>query len=305
MGFVPLAPIDIWRNTLAIEHEGWHVLSSLYGSQNAPYLFNGQCFIPDDNVAFTTVRTTDQREHARAFNTASLLYAADSAATLYYKLGAAEEREVELRPGTLRLHTTRRTGMRTATFEIEAPAGFTGYGLFLNDETGVCVDNYSLRSASGMQLLRVGVNRLAQFNRLIPCDLIILQYGMNVMEPERRDYQSYVDQMARVIERLREAMPGVPVLIFGIGDRNFKNEYDEMATMPGVTSFVEAQRELARTTGAAFWNTYLAMGGRGSMAAFVEAGQANKDYTHINYAGGRRLGLAFAEALIGAQSRYE
>lgn len=303
VGFVPLAPVDLWRNTLYVDHGGWNILSSLYGGQSAPYLLNGQCFIPaDSTVARTTVRAVGEHPHARAFNTAALLYSADSAATLHYKLGAAEEREAELRPGTLRLHKTSRTGMRTATFRVDAPAGFTGYGLLLNNETGVCVDNYSLRSSTGMQLLRTGPRLLAQMQQAVPYDLVVLQYGMNVLEAERTDYTTYTGQIARVVARLREAMPGVPIVIFGVGDRNFKDENGEMVTKVGVTSLVEAQRRVAQETGAAFWNTYLAMGGRGGMSAFVNSVPplANKDYTHINYAGGRRLGLAFGEALTDA-----
>ncbi|MDL2230174.1 hypothetical protein LJB87_00065 [Alistipes sp. OttesenSCG-928-L06] len=307
VGFVPLAPIDRWRNTMNVEHDGWKIRNSLYGDQKAKYLFNGQCFAPSDGEAYVKVQATDQREHAKAFNTATLLYSADSAATLHYKLGGAEEREAALRDGgTLQLFEMSRQNMRSATFRIEANEDFTGYGLFLNDATGVCVDNYSLRSSSGMQLLRVGPALLTRMNRLVPYDLVVLQYGMNVMEAERRDYNAYVDQMVRVVNRIREAMPGVSILVFGVGDRNFKNDDGEMVTKVGVVNLVDAQRRIAQETGVAFWNTYLAMGGRNSMGAFVNQtpALANKDYTHINYHGGRRLGLAFGEALTQAQSRY-
>ena len=307
VGFVPLAPIDRWRNTLNVDHEGWYILSSLYGTQKAKYLLNGQCFYPETGEAYTTVRATDQREHAKAFNTASLLYSVDSAATLYYKLGGGDEKEAVLRAGgSLQLFETSRQNMRMATFRVSGGEDFTGYGLFLNDETGVCVDNYSLRSSSGMQLLRTGTNLLTRMNRMVPYDLVILQYGMNVLEAERRDYDSYVEQMVRVVNRLREAMPGASILVFGVGDRNFKNEEGEMVTKAGVTSLVEAQRRIAQETGVAFWNTYLAMGGRNSMGTFVNStpALANKDYTHINYLGGRRIGLDFGQALDAAWPRY-
>jgi hypothetical protein len=307
VGFVPLAPIDRYRNTLSVDHSGWKILNSLYGAQKAKYLLNGQCFAPADSTASITVRASDQREHIKAFDVAALLYSTDSTATLHYKLGGGEEKETPLRAGgTLQLFEAGRQNMRMATFRITAPEGFTGYGLLLNDRTGVCVDNYSLRSSSGMQLLRMGPNWLARMHTMIPTDLVVLQYGMNVMEAERSDYQSYTDQMIRVVARIREAMPGVGILIFGVGDRNFKNEEGEMVTKIGVTRLIEAQRRIAEQTGAAFWNTYLAMGGQNSMGTFVNQtpALANKDYTHINYLGGRKIGLAFGEALMDAQNRY-
>lgn len=307
VGFVPLAPVDLWRNTLNIEHGGWKISSSLYGEQRGAYLFNGQCFTPEEGEAYTSVRATDQREHAKAFNTASLFYSTTEPATVVYNLGRSGEKEAALRTGGLQLFTTTRANMRMADFRVTAGEGFTGYGLFLNDETGVYVDNYSLRSSSGMQLLRIGPNLLAQMNRLIPTDLVILQYGLNVMDGDRRDYQSYVDQMIRVVNRIKEAMPEASILIFGVADRNFRNDEGEMVTKPGVISFVEAQRKIAQETGVTFWNTYLAMGGRNSMGTFVnrDPAWANKDYTHINYLGGRRIGLSFAESLVDAGSRYE
>ena len=308
VGFVPLAPIDRWRNTMNIEHDGWRILSSLYGEQKAKYLFNGQCFYPQTGEAYTRIQATDQREHAKAFNTASLLYSVDSAATLYYKLGGGEEKEAVLRAGgSLQLFETSRQNMRSATFRVQSGEDFTGYGLLLNDATGVCVDNYSLRSSSGMQLLRVGPNLLTRMSRMVPYDLVILQYGMNVLEAERKDYNTYVDQMVRVVNRIREAMPGTSILIFGVGDRNFKNEDGDMVTKAGVINLVDAQRRIAQQTGVAFWNTYLGMGGRNSMGQFVNStpALANKDYTHINYLGGRRIGLAFGQALVEAWPRYE
>lgn len=307
VGFVPLAPIDRYRNTLNVDHDGWEILNSLYGGQKAKYLLNGQCFAPVAGEARVSVRATDQREHAKSFNTAALLYSADSAATLYYDLGRSGEKEVPLKTGgNLQLFEAARQNMRMADFRISGDAGFTGYGLFLNDESGVYVDNYSLRSSTGMQLLRVGPKLLERMNTMIPYDLVVLQYGMNVMEAERRDYENYANQMIRVIDRLKEAMPGVSILVFGVGDRNFKNDDGEMVTKIGVTNLVEAQRRVAQETGVAFWNTYLAMGGRNSMGTFVNQtpALANKDYTHINYHGGRKIGLAFGEALMDAQNRY-
>ena len=307
VGFVPLAPVDRYRNTLTVDHNGWAVSNSLHGEHVSRYLFGGQCFAPSSGEAYVKVQATGQRQHSRAFNTVSLLYASDSAATLHYTFGRSDEREAVLKTdGTLQLFEATRQDMQAVHFRVVGGEGFTGYGLFLNDETGVCVDNYSLRSSSGVQLLRIGPNLLSRMNRMLPYDLVILQYGMNVVEADRRDYSHYAEQMVRVVGRIREAMPDVGILIFGVGDRSFKDDDGNMATKAGVISLVEAQRRIAQQTGVAFWNTYLAMGGRNSMNAFVNQtpALANKDYAHINYLGGRRIGLAFGEALTDAQRRY-
>jgi len=309
VGFVPLGAIDIWRNTVYLRHSGWTVRSSLYGSQGARYLFAGQTFVPSvDSAATFGFQATGDFEHAKSFDTAALLYASDTPATLTYRLGGGERQQLALTAdGRLRLQPLRRGGMRSGELSIAADGGFTGYGVFLNDATGVYVDNYSLRSSSGLQLLRLDAGRLAELGALVPYDLVVLQYGMNVMQPDAADYTSYAASMVRVIERLRSAMPGVSILILGVGDRNFRLDDGSMGTKVGVVNLVEAQRQIARQTRTAFWNTYMAMGGRNSMSEFVNHTPplANKDYSHINYAGGRRIGLSLAEALVEAGLAYE
>lgn len=50
-------------------------------------------------------------------------------------------------------------------------------------------------------------------------------------------------------------------------------------------------------SGAAFWSAYDAMQSLGGMAQFVANGWAGKDYTHINFAGGRRVAWALYDAI--------
>ena len=69
------------------------------------------------------------------------------------------------------------------------------------------------------------------------------------------------------------------------------------APMSSAPAMVDWQRRAARATGAAFWSVYDAMRAQGGMERFVANGWAGKDYTHINYAGGRRVAWALFDAL--------
>jgi len=62
-------------------------------------------------------------------------------------------------------------------------------------------------------------------------------------------------------------------------------------TDPSVPRLLEAQRRLAQRTHSAFWNLFEAMGGANSMVDWVEQSPplANKDYTHLNGRGGRKI----------------
>ena len=66
------------------------------------------------------------------------------------------------------------------------------------------------------------------------------------------------------------------------------------------------QRTAAEQCGAAFWNTYEAMQSMGGMSKFVDNGWAGKDYTHINYAGGKQVARELYYAILqGAQAYGE
>ncbi|MBO5330767.1 MAG: hypothetical protein J6A72_00065 [Alistipes sp.] len=73
--------------------------------------------------------------------------------------------------------------------------------------------------------------------------------------------------------------------------------------MTAAVDLTRSQREAAEKCSVAFWNTYEAMQRLGGMTAFVENGWAGKDYTHINYAGGREIARQLYYALLqGAES---
>ena len=63
----------------------------------------------------------------------------------------------------------------------EGSRGFIGYGA-LFDGGGVSVDNYSIRSNNGRALFWTNPSVDAQVHALVPYDLVILQYGLNIMQ---------------------------------------------------------------------------------------------------------------------------
>ena len=99
---------------------------------------------------------------------------------------------------------------------------------------------------------------------------------------------------------MRSCFPAAAVLIMGVSDRWVKSDTGGFEPMDATGAMTEAQREAARHTGAAFWDTCDAMRRAGGMAKFVADGCAGKDYTHINYGGGARVARALFEAIYAA-----
>lgn len=190
--------------------------------------------------------------------------------------------------------------IRTLTFRVlSGTDGFVGYGASLYGP-GVVVDNYSVRSNSGQALFRMSPSLNAQLDRFAPYDLVVLQYGLNIMQQGRRNYESYTAQVEKMIALVRQCFPSAAVLVMGVSDRSVRSADGGFEPMDALRWMTEAQREAARLQGAAFWSTWDAMRGMGGMAAFVANGWAGKDYTHINFAGGGRIAQALFDSFCAA-----
>ena len=190
--------------------------------------------------------------------------------------------------------------------KLERPEGFIGYGIELADRSGVIVDNYSIRGNSGLALFGTNFGINSQIGAILGgYDLLVLQYGLNVMSPDVMRYDTYADALVRVIKYMKRCFPGTSILIMGVGDRSTQRD-GEFVTMPSVHGMIEAQRRAAGAAGVAFWNTFEAMGGNGAMVRWVEKNWAAKDYTHIGYRGGKFVAGKLIDALLsGAEDRAE
>ena len=93
-------------------------------------------------------------------------------------------------------------------------------------------------------------------------------------------------------------------MLMGVSDRS-RQENGTFYTMPSVLALLHAQRQAAQRAGTPFWNTYGAMGGKNSMARYVENNWASKDYTHLGFGGGRQLARILMDALMSEMEFYE
>lgn len=197
--------------------------------------------------------------------------------------------------------------IRSVRWEVADSDSALFYGMTLDGKQGISVDNFSLRGSSGSTLAAIPASFLKSFNKYRPYDLIILQFGLNVATQKGVRYDYYVKQMKRSIQHLKRCFPQASILVLSVGDRDYKTEEGEVRTMPGVRNLVRYQQVLAAESGVAFWNLFEAMGGNESMQKLVDAkpAMANRDYTHINFKGGRHLARIFFETLEYGKEKYD
>jgi lysophospholipase L1-like esterase len=136
--------------------------------------------------------------------------------------------------------------------------------------------------------------------------LVVLQYGTNESEDPAVDETKFMQQFGDLIEKIKTAAPGASVLVASPLDRAEKADNGDLQTKKLITKLVELERKSALDHGVAFWNTYEAMGGKGTMARWVKADPqlASWDLTHPTPAGAEVVGNLFFKALTTGYDAY-
>ena len=184
------------------------------------------------------------------------------------------------------------------TFSI--PPGQPVYGVSLESSDGVIVDNFPSRGNIGTALLYIASSTLADFQEKLDYDLVMLQFGINALNPKMSDYSWYEREMVKVIRHFQKSMPGTAILLLGPSDRALKIN-GRMQSDPSVARVTEALRRAAERTNSTFFSFYEAMGGEGSMVEWVENRQprlGNLDYTHFNFSGAREAAMLLLDFLL-------
>ncbi|CAM4018966.1 membrane protein [Flavobacterium antarcticum] len=180
------------------------------------------------------------------------------------------------------------------------------YGFNFDDGVGVHVDNFSQRGNSGIPISKFDVATMKAFQNELQYNLIILHYGTNVLNYGTKDYTWYDRSMTKTINRLKECFPGVSILVVSTADKSSK--YDlEMKTDSAVVPLTLSQKRYALKTQSSYINLYTLMGGDGSMVKWTEEepALANKDYTHFNFRGAKKIAKIIYDQLDEGYQQYK
>lgn len=169
-------------------------------------------------------------------------------------------------------------------------------GVWLEGNAGIVLDDISLRGNSGLSHRRLDATTTAQMRRWIDYDVIILEFGLNVVSVEQTDYTAYGRAMTDVVNNIKTLYPQAVILLLGVGDRAIK-QGTQYLSMPTLPALIKAQRETARITGSLFYDTRAAMGGDGAAVDWHARKLVNADYVHLNHHGGKELADIFLKSL--------
>lgn len=305
VGFVPIHSVAAqYRPTIEQDAEGWTTFSMLTDEEQA-YTLSGMYFEPENEQPFVSIKTTSRYPESDTVSSLKFLYEKNRQTQMSLICnGWGDTLKKVLEPTSTIAQYECSGTFSEATFSFKDTIGFRALGVAFEDNSGVIVDNYSLRGNSGMILTRLDSARCRELNAIRPYDLVVLQYGLNVVSDSILQYGWYGKRMEEAIRHIQVCFPNADILMLGVSDRSRQVD-GEFETMPAVLALLHTQRRTARRTGITFWNVFGAMGGENSMVRFVENEWASKDYTHLSFRGGKEIAKALLNALLIEKEFYD
>jgi lysophospholipase L1-like esterase len=184
--------------------------------------------------------------------------------------------------------------------EIQTTKGTSRFfGVVLErDEPGVVLDAIGIQ---GARIRFLDKQDDAHFKEQLAWrdpGLVIYQFGANESaDGYAYSMDDYHQTMKAVIAQQRQALPNSSCLILGAMDRASRKG-DEIKSLSIIPLIVEQQRIVANELGCAFFDTFRAMGGPGSMPRWFRRDLGQSDLTHPTAVGAELIGNWIFRALM-------
>ncbi|MDR1683484.1 MAG: hypothetical protein LBS25_08915 [Candidatus Symbiothrix sp.] len=192
-------------------------------------------------------------------------------------------------------------------FKLQLTGSGEIYGLSVDGESGVAVDNIPFRGSSGTFFSTMDSEVLQSMYKTLNVGLILLEFGGNVMPSIKNEKQilSYKETISKQIAYLKRIHPQAKIILIGPADMS-KKVAGKLQTYPHLEEVVCALEEAALQSGAGYWNMYDVMGGQNSMIDWVKSSPklAAPDYIHFTNRGAERIAHLFYESLMRHYDYY-
>ena len=138
-------------------------------------------------------------------------------------------------------------------------------------------------------------------------DLVVINYGTN-----ESVYAAFVDkvfekELKETIRRIRDALPNGGILVMSPMDRGERGPSGNIETVPALARLVEVERRVSQEEGVAFFNTFEAMGGQGTMGKWyaAEPRLVGADFIHPMPGGAKIIGDLLYKAVMDGYNRHK
>ncbi|MGC1633607.1 MAG: lipase [Gelidibacter sp.] len=182
--------------------------------------------------------------------------------------------------------------------EIESKISPDFYGLTLDGNSGISLDNVAMRGSSGTIFAGTNSGNFEKMYQQLQPELLIFQYGGNSV-PYLKDslaVKEYASYLKNHINWVKRKSSNANMIFIGPSDMT-TNENGQMKTYPLLPYLNKILKQTCKENDIAFWSMYDAMGGKNSMQHWVDQGLAANDYTHFSPSGTKIISELFFLAL--------
>jgi lysophospholipase L1-like esterase len=179
---------------------------------------------------------------------------------------------------------------------------------FVRERSGILYDSLGLNGASTTVLSR-GFDRTdwaAALQHVAP-KLVIINYGTNESSFGSFVDKQYEGELRLTIQRIRNALPNVSILVMSPMDRGERSGIEQIQTMSTIPRIVAIQKRVAADTHCAFFDTFNAMGGDGTMARWYNGNPrlVAGDLIHPTPQGAGMVAKDFVKDLLEGYNIYK
>jgi hypothetical protein len=300
VGFVPVtSPVSKFRQTAYADYsEGWEDENFKEG-KNSKLFLSGHSF--HTNGAWVQIR--DQTLPADSVILEKSLLCGKIPGNISIKVNNQSfPVKAEKLFNRIVIGKNKQTAIRLSVDNDNLPV----YGISFESESGIFVDNFSFRGISGIEFAMIDSAYLHSIADNNPYDLIVFQYGVNVLfRPNDKNFSWYSKAMRPVIRKMKNCFPESDFILVSTADRAFRYNGQYKSAM-GIDSLIRMQALLAYESGSIFYNQFASMGGANSIVDWAtrKPSLANQDYIHPNHRGAEVLAGYFFEAIISDYNKY-
>jgi len=307
-GFVLIAKPWEWYNHrgVTMNSSGWNIeVAGVAESKDGLFGLGGGRFTGGKGAEASWTVGSGQRSAEVAFlagpEGGTFTFEADE-----HLVGSYDTRAEELRPGFARFDLP----SGSSAFRLRVTSGMVQlFGVeFRRGTPGVIYSSLGINGANITLLSRVYHHHhlAAQLQHYQP-DLVVLAYGTN-----ESGFPNFVDttwgeEMKLAVKRIRAALPDASILLMSPMDRGELGADGNIHTLETLPRLVAKEKGIAAELGVAFFNTYEAMGGAGTMAKWYAAQPrlVGADYIHPLPAGAKIVGELLSGALDDGYAEYK
>lgn len=173
------------------------------------------------------------------------------------------------------------------------------YGISLENDHGVTVDNIPMRGCAGTIFTSLSSKQLKDYFSQTSTRLIIMQFGGNVMPytDQEKEVTQYVRRIRNQVQLMKRLAPNSSILFVGPSDM-IERKSGQLRTYAMLPFMEQSLRKMAIEEQIGYFSIFEAMGGEGGMIRWKEQGLAGSDYVHFTRKGADKVGELLAQWLL-------